>query len=99
MTKILFYLCFFLSVALLFCIFRIRVQDDKICALETEKNGLKIELKRREEVAQNVQEREKVVEKLVYQDKTVFDWNADIADTAVVGELQINCKSCSNTAY
>ena len=66
--------------------------------LEAEKNGYKIEVNRQREVIENVQKRKEVVEKLVYKDKEVFDWRADISNTAVVNELRKQCKSCSDSA-
>lgn len=93
------YICVFLTLGLLFCVFYINILRKDVRRLEAEKNGYKIELKREQEVKENVREREKIVEKLVYQDKEVFDWRSDISNTSVVDELQVNCKSCSNTAY
>lgn len=94
-----FFICVFLTCGLLFCFLWINSLKEDINRLESEKNGLKIEIQRREEVASNVQEREKVVEKLVYKDKEVFDWRADISNTAVVNELRLQCKSCSVTKH
>ena len=97
--RIIHYIVVFLTLGLLICFFCINYlyKDNK--RLRAEKNGLKIELNRREEVEKNVREREKVVEKLVYKDKAVFDWTSDISNTAVVDELQVNCKSCSNSKH
>ena len=95
MIKTLFLICVFLALALIFFVLRCNRLENYVIALEAEKNGFQMELKRREEVIKNVQEREKIVEKLVYKDKEVFDWNADINNTAVVGELRKQCKSCS----
>lgn len=93
------FICVFLTLGLLFCFFYINILQKDVKRLEAEKNGYKTELKREREVKENVREREKVVEKLVYSDKKVFDWRSDISGTAVVNELQVNCKSCSDTAY
>ena len=97
--RILGYLCVFLACGLLACFFWANMLQKENTRLRAEKNGLKIELNRREEVKQNVQEREKIVEKLVYKDKEVFDWHANIGDTAVVNELRKQCKSCTNTGH
>ena len=88
-------MCVFLAFTVAFCFLWINSLKEDINRLESEKNGLKIEIQRREEVAQNVREREKIVEKLVYKDKEVFDWTVDIGNTAVVNELRLQCKSCT----
>ena len=88
-----------LTLGTLFCFFYINILQKDIKRLEAEKNGFRIELQREREVKENVREREKVVGKLVEKDKKVFDWRADIGNTSVVNELQVKCKSCSDTAY
>lgn len=97
--RIMSFICVFLTLGLLFCFFYISILRNDVKRLEAEKNGYKTELKREREVKENVREREKVVEKLVYKDKEVFDWRSDIGNTSVVDELQVNCKSCSDIAY
>lgn len=97
--RIMSFICVSLTLGLLFCFFYINILQKDIKRLEAEKNGFRIELQREREVKENVREREKVVEKLVEKDKKVFDWRADIGNTSVVNELQVKCKSCSDTAY
>lgn len=93
--RVMFFICVFLTCGLLFCFLWIDSLRKDNKRLQEQNNGFKIEIARREEVANNVREREKVVEKLVYKDKEVFDWRADISNTAVVNELRKQCKSCS----
>ena len=93
--RIISYICVFLASGLVLSLLWANSLRKDIKRLEAENNGFRIEIQRREEVIKNVQEREKVVEKLVYKDKEVFDWHADINNTAVVGELRKQCKSCS----
>ena len=97
--KIISFICVFLTCGLLLCSLWISSLKKDINRLEREKNGFRIELQREREVKENVREREKVVEKLVEKDKKVFDWRADIGNTSVVNELQVKCKSCSDTTY
>lgn len=97
--RIMSFICVFLTCGLLFCFLWISLLKKDIKRLEREKNGFRIELQREREVKENVREREKVVEKLVEKDKKVFDWRADIRNTSVVNELQVKCKSCTDTAY
>lgn len=93
--RIMSYICVFLASGLIISLLWGNSLRKDIKRLEAQNNGFRIEIQRREEVIKNVQEREKIVEKLVYKDKEVFDWNADINNTAVVGELRKQCKSCS----
>ena len=96
--RIMSFICVFLACGLIACFFYINIIKKENLQLKAENNGFRIEIKRREEVEKNVQGRKEVVEKLIYKDKEVFDWTANISNSAVINELRLQCKSCSASA-
>ena len=96
--RIMSFICVFLASGVVLSLLWVNMLQKENKRLEAEKNGYKIEIQRQQEVIEDVQKRKETVEKLVYKDKEVFDWRADISNTAVVNELRKQCKSCSDSA-
>lgn len=103
--RIIYYICAILAAGLVICCFYANILKKEINALTSENRqlkadvqGYKQELKRQQEVNENVEEREKSMEKTDEQDKGYFDWDADISNSASINELRKQCKSCSNSA-
>lgn len=95
--RIMSFICVFLACGLIVCLFYINILNKEVSRLKEENNGFRIEIKRREKVEKNVQGRKEVVEKLVYKDKEIFDWSANIGTSVVINELRLQCKSCSDS--
>ena len=87
-------LCVFLAVCVCLALWRVDYLTKQNTQLETEKNGLRMELKRRNENVLALSERNKELEQAVAIDKTGFDWSYNIADSSVIGRLRKQCKSC-----
>lgn len=90
---------------MLLCGFYMNMQKKEISTLKSKNKqleatvkGYQKELKRQQEVNENVEQREKSMEKTDEQDKGYFDWDADISNSASINELRKQCKSCSNSA-
>lgn len=94
--RVIHYICVFLAVGLLFCCFYANCLRKENKQLTAENNGLRIELKRRQEVQENAEKRKEKATKLEEKDKAVFDWQYDIGRSAVINELRLQCKSCSS---
>lgn len=87
-------MCVILAILVVLSALRINYLLEKNNALETEKNGLTMELKRRNENVLAISERKKKIEQASANDKTSFDWNYRIDDSSVMHELRKQCKSC-----
>lgn len=87
-------MCVILGVLVVLSAWRINYLSKKNTALETEKNGLTMELKRRNENVLALSERNKELEQAVGIDKTGFDWSYNISDSSVIEQLRKQCKSC-----
>lgn len=90
---------------MLLCGFYMNMQKKEISTLKSKNKqleatvkGYQKELKRQQEVNENVEQREKSMEKTDEQDKGYFDWDADISNSASINELRKQCKSCSYSA-
>ncbi len=90
--------CLILAFILALCLWRMNYQSKRINTLETEKNGLTMELKRRNENVLALSERNKELEQAVAIDKTGFDWSYNIGDSSVIKQLRKQCKSCPSKA-
>ncbi len=92
-------ICVILAFLVVLSAWRINYLLEKNNALETEKNGLTMELKRRNENVLALSERNKELEQAVAIDKTGFDWSYNIADNPVIGRLREQCKSCPSKTH
>lgn len=91
-------ICVILAVLVVLSARRINYLLKENNALETEKNGLTMELKRRNENVLALSERNKELEQAVAIDKTGFDWSYNIGDSSVIKQLRKQCKSCPSKA-
>lgn len=94
MTKYMIGLCVILAVCVALALWRVDYLTKKNTALEIEKNGLTMELKRRNENVLALSERNKKLEEASSIDTTSFDWSYRIDDSSVMHELRKQCKSC-----
>ena len=92
-------ICVILVILVVLSAWRINYLLEKNNALETEKNGLTLELKRRNENVVALSERNKELEQAVAIDKTGFDWSYNIANNPVIGRLREQCKSCPSKTH
>lgn len=97
--RIINYICVFLVCGMICCMLWINILQKENKRLEAEKNGYKIEVERQRKVIENAKKRKEETSKLEIKDKEVFDWQYYIGGTAVVNELRLQCKSCSNSTY
>ena len=92
-------ICVILVILVVLSAWRINYLLEKNNALETEKNGLTLELKRRNENVLALSERNKELEQAVAIDKTGFDWSYNIANNPVIERLREQCKSCPSKTH
>ena len=97
MIKFLSYLSAFLALVAYILFSLYDNEQNKITALETEKNALKGNIKflkddinERNRKIMETSKRVAELEELAKKDKKVFDWNADISNTLVVKSLREN---------
>lgn len=102
--RLVYYICAILAGCLLLCGFYMNMQKKEINTLKSENKqleatikGYQKELKRQEEIKENVRERENAMEKTDKKDKGAFDWDTDISGLASVVELRKQCKSCADS--
>lgn len=99
MTKYMIALCVFLAVCVSLALWRVNYLTKQNTQLETEKNGLTMELKRRNENVLALSERNKELEQAVAIDKTGFDWSYNIVNNPVIERLREQCKSCPTKTH
>ena len=91
-------MCVILAILVILSAWRINYLLEKNNALETEKNGLTLELKRRNENVLALSERNKKLEQAAAIDKSGFDWSYNTYNSPISVELRKQCKSCPSTA-
>ena len=91
-------MCAILAVLVVLSLWRINSLQKENNTLRTEKNGLTMELKRRNENVLALSERNKELEQAAAIDKTGFDWSYNISNSTVIERLRKQCKSCPSRA-